>query len=96
MPLKDETIDQSKNDSPKTTPFLLSHLKEETEFFNAFKSSHLHHSWLITGPKGIGKATLAYRIARYIFSLSNPDHLKNLNIKIDTSSPILTNNFSYD
>lgn len=96
MPLKDETIDQPKNDSPKTTTFLLSHLKEETEFFNAFKSAHLHHSWLIVGPKGIGKATLAYRIARYIFSLSNPDHLKNLNIKIDTSSPILENNFSYD
>ncbi|MBD5405558.1 hypothetical protein HDR59_03355 [bacterium] len=96
MPLNDEKIEQTKEQSPKNTAFLLSHSKEETEFFNAFKSSNLHHSWLITGPKGIGKATLAYRIARYIFSLSNPDHLKNLNIKIDTSTPILENNFSYE
>lgn len=33
-----------------------------------FRANSLHHSLLITGPKGIGKATLAYRFARFILS----------------------------
>ena len=100
MATKEDVILENQENNPKDTPYLLSHQKEEEEFFTAFKSGHLHHSWLITGTKGIGKATLAYRIARYIFSLNNPNHLKNLNINIDTSSPILDNlpenNFNYD
>ena len=31
----------------------------------------MHHAWLIGGPKGIGKATLAYRFARFV--LAHPD-----------------------
>jgi DNA polymerase-3 subunit delta' len=28
----------------------------------------MHHAWLLTGPKGVGKATLAYRFARALLS----------------------------
>ncbi len=28
----------------------------------------LHHGWLITGPRGVGKATLAWRIARFLLA----------------------------
>jgi len=28
----------------------------------------MHHAWLITGPKGIGKATLAWRVARFLLA----------------------------
>ena len=35
----------------------------------------LHHSLLITGPKGIGKATLAYRLARHLFKPEEEDGL---------------------
>lgn len=82
MVKKTETVNDFKLESltPRTTPFLLGHLKEEKEFFDCFKSGNFHHSWLITGPKGIGKATLAYRIVRYIFSLNNQELLKDLNI----------------
>ena len=86
-------------DNPKTTPYLLSHINEEREFHTSFKNGKLHHSWLICGNKGIGKATLCYRIARYIFSLSNPNILKTLNVNIDTSKSILEsieNTQSYD
>jgi DNA polymerase-3 subunit delta' len=38
---------------------------------SAYLGGQLHHAWLITGGKGIGKATLAFRFARYI--LANPD-----------------------
>jgi len=32
----------------------------------------MHHGWLIGGPKGIGKATLAYRFARFAFAHPDP------------------------
>ena len=36
------------------------------EFLDAFNSKRMHHGWLITGPRGVGKATLAWRIARFL------------------------------
>ena len=30
----------------------------------AIADKRVHHAWLITGPRGVGKATLAWRIAR--------------------------------
>ena len=46
---------------PKAAETLFGHQFAEQEFMNCFKSGKLHHGWLITGPKGIGKATFAWR-----------------------------------
>ena len=35
---------------------------------DAAASGRMHHAWLITGPQGVGKATLAYRFARYVLA----------------------------
>ncbi len=43
----------------------------ERRLLEAYRSGRMHHAWLIGGPKGIGKATLAYRFARFV--LANPD-----------------------
>ena len=32
------------------------------------RSGRLHHAWLLGGPEGIGKATLAYRFARHLLA----------------------------
>ncbi len=37
----------------------------------AYRDGRLAHAWLIGGPEGIGKATLAWRFARFL--LANPD-----------------------
>ncbi len=103
MPPKNTTstdiIDDFKKESltPRTSPYLLSHLEAEEEFFKLLKADNLHHSWIITGEKGIGKATLAYRIIRYIFSSSNnSDIMSNLNLELDTSiSSIASNDNSF-
>ena len=70
----------SQTNTPITTPYLIGHEVAEKEFLDSFKSGHLHHAWLITGESGIGKVTLAYRIARYIFSLNNQDLISNLSL----------------
>ncbi|MGF1503106.1 MAG: DNA polymerase III subunit delta' [Paracoccaceae bacterium] len=43
----------------------------EARFLAAWSGGRLHHAWLLRGPRGIGKATLAYRIARA--RLATPD-----------------------
>lgn len=50
---------------PREVYDLLGHAEAEARYLQADASSRLHHAWLITGPPGIGKATLAYRIARH-------------------------------
>jgi DNA polymerase-3 subunit delta' len=43
----------------------------ERVLLDAYRSGRIHHAWLIGGRKGIGKATLAYRFARFV--LAYPD-----------------------
>jgi DNA polymerase-3 subunit delta' len=43
------------------------HQEQEEALLNAWQSGKMHHAWLLTGPKGIGKAPFAYRAARFIF-----------------------------
>lgn len=38
------------------------------DFVDAAKTGRLHHAWLLTGPRGVGKATLAWAIARWLIS----------------------------
>ncbi len=56
---------------PRETPVLFGHAGPEADFLNSFNSGRLHHGWLITGPRGVGKATLAWRLARFL--LATPD-----------------------
>jgi DNA polymerase III delta prime subunit len=57
---------------PKYASDLLGHENAEDIFLKAYRSHRLHHAWLIGGPKGIGKATFAWRIARFILAFPNP------------------------
>lgn len=53
---------------PAANPDLLGHEAAEATLLQALGSSRLPHAWLISGPRGIGKATFAYRFARYLLS----------------------------
>ncbi|MEQ8701552.1 MAG: DNA polymerase III subunit delta' [Bauldia litoralis] len=44
----------------------------ETTLLDAYRGGRMHHAWLVGGPKGIGKATLAYRFARFAFAHPDP------------------------
>jgi DNA polymerase-3 subunit delta' len=53
---------------PRDNPDLAGHDAAERQLVRSFRSGRMHHAWLITGPAGIGKATLAFRLARWIFA----------------------------
>ncbi len=56
---------------PRETVNLYGHEAAQAEFLSAFNTGRLHHGWMITGPRGVGKATLAWRLARFL--LATPD-----------------------
>ncbi len=58
---------------PRATQRLIGQALAETSFLDAFNTGKLHHAWLITGPRGVGKATLAWRLARFLLATPEPD-----------------------
>lgn len=54
--------------APRENPELIGHDMAEARFLSAWQSGRLPHGWLITGPRGIGKATFAFRAARFVLS----------------------------
>ncbi len=56
---------------PRETSALSGHRQAEAELLGAYQSGRLQHGWIIGGDAGIGKATLAYRFARFL--MQHPD-----------------------
>lgn len=61
------------NDDPREVPWhprfaarLVGHDKQLAQFDKAFASGKPHHAWLLSGTEGIGKATLAYLLAKQV------------------------------
>ena len=57
---------------PRETTVLFGHRDAEAALLNAYRSGRIPHAWLIGGAKGIGKATLAYRMARFVLANRDP------------------------
>jgi len=56
---------------PRETNVLFGHREAELALLNAYRSGRIPHAWLIGGAQGIGKATLAYRMARFVLAHRN-------------------------
>jgi DNA polymerase III subunit delta' len=57
--------------APHTAASLFGHAEAEALLLSSYRSEKPPHAFLLVGPKGIGKATLAYRMARFV--LAHPD-----------------------
>jgi DNA polymerase-3 subunit delta' len=57
---------------PRETSRLFGHREAETALLSAYRSGRIPHAWLIGGVQGIGKATLAYRMARFVLGHGDP------------------------
>jgi DNA polymerase-3 subunit delta' len=56
---------------PREASVLFGHAEAEQALLESYRQGRIPHAWLIGGPPGIGKATLAYRLARFV--LAHPD-----------------------
>lgn len=54
--------------APRENAILLGQPRAVADLYRAASGSRLHHAWLLAGPPGIGKATLAYRFARWLLA----------------------------
>ena len=80
---------------PRETVKLLGQGKAEAAFLQAYNSGRLHHAWLVTGPRGVGKATLAWKLARFLLAEPADDGLsmfgdeaKPTNVDISPDHPV--------
>ena len=53
---------------PRHTRSVIGHDATQQMLLDRVRSNKLHHGWLITGPEGIGKATLAYAFTRHLLA----------------------------
>jgi DNA polymerase-3 subunit delta' len=52
---------------------IVGHEEVESDLLAAWKAGRLPHAILLGGPQGIGKATLAYRLTRFVLAGGRPD-----------------------
>ena len=57
---------------PRETIAFFGHGEAERTLLDAYRSGRIPHAWLIGGAQGIGKATLAYRMARFVLAHGDP------------------------
>jgi DNA polymerase-3 subunit delta' len=58
---------------PRETLQVIGQQAAQDDFLQAYNAGRLHHGWLITGPRGVGKATLAWKIARFLLATPMED-----------------------
>ena len=82
--------DEDKRDPrpPRETTTLLGHDAAEREFLAVYRSGRIPHAWLIAGEPGIGKATTAYRIARFVLAHPDPSRISTAtSLALDPDHP---------
>lgn len=72
---------------PRETAQLFGHDRAERALLNAIRSQRLHHAWLIKGADGIGKATLAYRMARVMLSSTSGERPEEDGLSVPETDP---------
>lgn len=77
---------------PRETTDFFGHREAEATLLNAYRSGRIPHAWLIGGGVGIGKATLAYRMARFVLAHRTPQ-ASNVQradtLGVDLSNPVV-------
>ncbi len=87
----DDDDDADEAPHPRATTDLFGHAAAETALLAAYRSGRVPHAFLIAGPQGIGKATLAYRMARFVLAHpdpSSPAVQRAASLAVDAENPV--------
>ncbi len=58
-------------EAPRNTYRLIGHDAAQSELAGAWDQGRFHHAWLVSGIRGVGKATLAWAAARHVLAFGN-------------------------
>lgn len=72
---------------PRATRKMFGHGQAERTLAAGLASERIHHAWLLGGPEGIGKATLAYRFARAALARPDERDVFGESLDVDPSTP---------
>ena len=73
---------------PKNNSYLLGQEKAEQILLEGWRNNSLHNSWLISGIEGIGKATLAYRFAKFLLAADAGKKEQYTSLEISENNPV--------
>ena len=76
---------------PRQRADLIGQHRAEAALLDAYRSGRIHHAWVLGGPKGIGKATLAFRFARFVLAHPDPgapEVLRARDLAVDADHPV--------
>lgn len=86
--------------APSHNALMFGHEKQEKLFLELFEKGTLPHAMIFSGPQGIGKTTMAYRLARFLLkhgkdeeeqdSLFAAQPLKFTSLDVDSGDPVFT------
>lgn len=71
---------------PRETRCLFGQKDAERTLLQAFSGGRMHHAWLLCGRAGIGKATLAYRLARHVLASAEERTTSSLEVDPETAA----------
>lgn len=75
---------------PRHVARIFGQQRAESEILNAFRGQRLPQAWILGGPQGIGKATLAWRAVRFLAAHPDPtapEVLSAQNLDVDPKHP---------
>jgi DNA polymerase-3 subunit delta' len=75
---------------PRETAGFVGHEAAERAFLDSYSAGRMPHAWIIGGPEGVGKATLAWRVARFLFANPDPQRAevqRAQTLDVDPASP---------
>ncbi len=68
---------------PRANPLFRGHESAVSAMRDAAQAGKLHHAWLITGAEGVGKASLAFRFARWLLAGAT-----SADLAVDPANPV--------
>jgi DNA polymerase-3 subunit delta' len=86
-----EDSEETQAPHPRATAALFGHAGAEAALLAAYRSGRVPHAFLLVGAKGIGKATLAYRMARFVLAHPDPaapDVQAATSLAVDANQPV--------
>lgn len=79
---------ERENILPRQNAYLVGQEAAEQTFLRAWQNNNMHHAWILSGPQGVGKATLAYRMARFLFAADEKNKAQYTSLAVAENTPI--------